>query len=51
MAEIWVACYGVPAVSPSLFSKVKEHHTISNVFGVLRTMQRAGASRVGLIHT
>lgn len=50
MTEAWEECYGVPAMSPPLFSKVTEHHKMVNVLRVLRTQWRAdGASCLGLI--
>ena len=50
-AETWMGCYKVPTVSPSLVSKVKEHHTILGMFGVLRTVQKGWSCPLGLIHT
>ena len=32
MAVIWVGGFGVPAVSPSFFSKVAKHHNVKHVW-------------------
>lgn len=40
MAEVWVECYQVPAVSPLLFIKVTDHHKFVTVLRGLRTVER-----------